>query len=78
MINNNDVALKRFHSIEEEGLLDDDYYHPEKKIPRRCYVLAFVVGFFILFGLFALILYGASKPQKPKLTMRVRLFFYFF
>ncbi|GKC88029.1 putative late embryogenesis abundant protein, LEA-14, partial [Tanacetum coccineum] len=70
VINNNDVALKRFNSIEEEGLLDDDYYHAEKKIPRRCYVLAFVLGFFILFGLFALILYGASKPQKPKLTMR--------
>ncbi|KAL8261248.1 hypothetical protein R6Q59_025297 [Mikania micrantha] len=72
-----DVALKtfskpwdkQFNSIEEEGLLDDDD-ESEKRIPRRCYVLGFIICFLILFSLFALILYSASKPQKPKLTMR--------
>ncbi|CAN4122660.1 unnamed protein product [Withania somnifera] len=54
--------------IEEEGLLEDD--GSPKSIPRRCYVLAFVVGFFILFSFFSLILWGASRPQKPKITMR--------
>lgn len=54
--------------IEEEGLLEDD--RSSKSLPRRCYVLAFVVGFFILFSFFALILWGASRPQKPKITMR--------
>ncbi|PIN16434.1 hypothetical protein CDL12_10912 [Handroanthus impetiginosus] len=54
--------------IEEEGLLADE--ESQKGLPRRCYVLAFVVGFFVLFSLFALILWGASRPQKPKITMK--------
>ncbi|KAI3673039.1 hypothetical protein L6452_39148 [Arctium lappa] len=74
----NDVAMKRFakswdkqfNVIEEEGLLDDDDDDSDKGLPRRCYVLAFVICFMILFSVFALILYGASKPQKPKLTMK--------
>ncbi|KAJ9567055.1 hypothetical protein OSB04_003021 [Centaurea solstitialis] len=74
----NDIAMKRFakpwdnnkqfNAIEEEGLLEDE--DDDKGLPRRCYVLAFVVCFVILFSIFALILYGASKPQKPKLTMK--------
>uniref|UniRef100_A0A6M2EP60 Uncharacterized protein n=1 Tax=Populus davidiana TaxID=266767 RepID=A0A6M2EP60_9ROSI len=54
--------------IEEEGLLEDE--ERRKGFPRRCYFLAFVLGFFILFSLFSLILWGASKPQKPKITMK--------
>ncbi|XVE70102.1 hypothetical protein DITRI_Ditri10aG0044500 [Diplodiscus trichospermus] len=53
--------------IEEEGLLEDE--EREKGFPRRCYFLAFVLGFFILFSMFSLILWGASRPQKPKITM---------
>ncbi|CAH1454317.1 unnamed protein product [Lactuca virosa] len=75
-ISPNDIAMKsfakswekQFNSIEEEGLLEDDDL--EKPIPRRCYVLGFVICFLILFFLFALILYGAAKPQKPNLTMK--------
>ncbi|XP_076944231.1 uncharacterized protein LOC143614786 [Bidens hawaiensis] len=74
-VSSSDVAMKRFskpwdkhfNSIEEEGLLDDE--QPERSIPRRCYVLGFIICFLILFFMFALILYGAAKPQKPKLTM---------
>ncbi|KAJ9674382.1 hypothetical protein PVL29_023750 [Vitis rotundifolia] len=54
--------------IEEEGLLEDE--ERQKGLPRRCYFLAFVVGFFVLFSLFSLILWGASKPQKPTITMK--------
>ncbi|KAL1821903.1 hypothetical protein ACET3Z_016772 [Daucus carota] len=59
---------KKIDVIEEEGLLDDEEYR--KGLPRRCYLLIFVLGFFVLFTLFSLILYGASKPQKPKVTMK--------
>lgn len=55
--------------IEEEGFIDDE--ESKKGLPRRCYFLAFVVGFFVLFSFFALILWGASKPQKPKIAMKV-------
>ncbi|EPS58954.1 hypothetical protein M569_15857, partial [Genlisea aurea] len=58
-----------FDVIEEEGLLLD---HESRNglLPRRCYFLAFIVGFFLLFSLFALILWGASKPQTPKIAMK--------
>jgi len=61
--------------IEEEGLLEDE--ERRKGLPRRCYFLAFVLGFFILFSLFSLILWGASKPQKPKITMKVCYYIYY-
>ncbi|KAA8537766.1 hypothetical protein F0562_027654 [Nyssa sinensis] len=54
--------------IEEEGLLEDE--GSRKGFSRRCYFLAFVLGFFVLFSVFSLILYGASKPQKPTITMK--------
>lgn len=59
---------KEIDVIEEEGLLDDE--ESQKGLPRRCYVLAFVVCFFVLFSLFSLILWGASKPQKPTIAMK--------
>uniref|UniRef100_A0A7N0TR28 Late embryogenesis abundant protein LEA-2 subgroup domain-containing protein n=1 Tax=Kalanchoe fedtschenkoi TaxID=63787 RepID=A0A7N0TR28_KALFE len=57
-----------FDAIEEEGLLDDD--ESVNRRSRRCYILAFLVGFVVLFALFSLILYAASKPQKPKITVK--------
>ena len=53
----------------EEGLLEDE--ERVKGLPRRCYVLAFVLGFSILFSIFSLILWGASKPMKPQITLKV-------
>lgn len=63
---------KEFDAIEEEGLLDDE--GGRRGVPRRCYFLAFVVGFFVLFSFFALILWGASRNQKPVVTMKVCIF----
>lgn len=60
-----------FGAIEEEGLLDDD--GARGGIPRRCYVLAFVLSFFALFAFFSLVLWGASRNQKPVVTMKVSL-----
>lgn len=59
---------KRIDVIEEEGLLQgDDRRH---SLPRRCYFLAFVLGFLLLFSLFSLILWGASRPMKPKISIK--------
>ncbi|KAF5740669.1 hypothetical protein HS088_TW11G00746 [Tripterygium wilfordii] len=63
---------KEIDVIEEEGLLEDQ--ERQKGIPRRCYFPAFVVGFFILFSMFSLILWGASKSQKPEITMKSMTF----
>ncbi|KAK9109228.1 hypothetical protein Sjap_017288 [Stephania japonica] len=54
--------------IEEEGLLDDD--DSDNGLPRKCYLLAFLVGFFVLFSVFGLILWGASRPMKPDVVMK--------
>ncbi|KAJ6678407.1 LATE EMBRYOGENESIS ABUNDANT (LEA) HYDROXYPROLINE-RICH GLYCOPROTEIN FAMILY [Salix viminalis] len=63
---------KEFDAIEEEGLLDGDV--GPHGIPRRCYFLAFIAGFWILFSLFSLILWGASRPQKPTIAMKNIIF----
>ncbi|KAJ0577651.1 hypothetical protein HanIR_Chr05g0238471 [Helianthus annuus] len=44
-------------------------YHSTPALLSPCYVLGFVVCFLVLFFVFAGILYGAAKPQKPKLTL---------
>lgn len=62
--------------IEEEGLLEDE--EDAKGLPRRCYVLAFILAFFLLFSFFALILWGASRNQKPEITMKSITFENFF
>ena len=62
---------KEYDVIEEEGLLESE--ERANTLPRRCYYLAFVLGFVLLFSLFSLILWGASKPMKPKITVKVWL-----
>lgn len=47
---------------------DDDDDGP---IPVRCYVAWFVLGFVLLFTLFSLILWGASKSYKPDILVKV-------
>ncbi|XP_010526725.1 PREDICTED: uncharacterized protein LOC104804214 [Tarenaya hassleriana] len=65
---------KRFDSIEEERLLGSGPDHALTVRSRRFYFLAFVSGFFVLFTVFSLILWAASRPQKPSVTMRSILF----
>ncbi|KZV24956.1 hypothetical protein F511_01926 [Dorcoceras hygrometricum] len=65
-------AEKEFDAIEEEGLLDEE--GGRRGLSRRCYVVAFAVGFLVLFSFFALILWGASRNQKPVVTMKSILF----
>ncbi|XP_027347736.1 uncharacterized protein LOC113859118 [Abrus precatorius] len=59
----------QFHAIEEEGLLDA-HDAAQHAFPRRCYFLAFVMGFVVLFSFFSLILWAASRPQKPAITLK--------
>jgi hypothetical protein len=69
-------------AIEEEGLLgmdddeDDDAAHGGLSgIPKRVrYTLGFVGAFFGLFFFFALILWGASRNQRPVVTLRAVTF----
>ncbi|KAK7263136.1 hypothetical protein RJT34_30721 [Clitoria ternatea] len=60
----------QFHAIEEEGLLDP-HESSQHALPRRCYYfLAFFIAFALLFSVFSLILWGASRPQKPAISIK--------
>ncbi|XP_057491147.1 uncharacterized protein LOC130776909 [Actinidia eriantha] len=63
-----DKQWKECDAIEEECLLDDD--NARRSRTRRCYFLAFLVAFFVLFSFFSLVLWGASRNQKPIVTMK--------
>ncbi|KAI6695215.1 hypothetical protein NL676_022925 [Syzygium grande] len=65
---------KGFDAIEEEGLLNDGEGGGAGGVPRRCYAVVFVLGFFVMFSFFALILWGASRPQKPSIAMKSIVF----
>ncbi|KAL6651664.1 hypothetical protein ACP70R_010589 [Stipagrostis hirtigluma subsp. patula] len=55
--------------IEEEGLMDEEEH--TRIVPKRCYYfLVFVLGFVALFSFFALVLWGASRSQKPQIVMK--------
>ena len=71
---NNKPWNKHIDVIDEEDLLNGDE-HRNNTLPRRCYVLAFVLGFLVLFTIFSLILWGASRPMKPKISVKVFFFF---
>ncbi|KAK9164645.1 hypothetical protein Syun_005547 [Stephania yunnanensis] len=76
--NNNDNAApwKKLgrRDVDEEDEEDDEDDDDGSASPARVYVLCFVVWFVVLFSLFSLILWGASKPYKPKITMESILF----
>ncbi|KAF8406304.1 hypothetical protein HHK36_008389 [Tetracentron sinense] len=67
-LRNGQKPWKDFDLIEEEGLLEDQ--DTRESLPRCCYFLAFVLGFIVLFSLFSLILWGASRSHNPKITMK--------
>lgn len=62
--------------IEEEGSYDD--LDDEKSWPRRCYVFLFILCFALLFTVFSLILWGASRPYKPEINVQSIIFHDFY
>lgn len=62
--------------IEEEGDYND-YYSPDKGYYRRCQILIGVAAFLLVFSVFCLIIWGASRPFKAQITVKVCQFFKF-
>lgn len=58
--------------IEEEG--DYNGLYGEKGFSRRCQILMALLGFVVIFSIFCLILWGASRPYKARVTVKVCLF----
>ncbi|KAE9613866.1 hypothetical protein Lal_00016060 [Lupinus albus] len=70
--NNNNRKLQQQKPIdvidEEDLLLQNEDHH--RTLSRRYYFLVFVLGFFLLFSFFSLILWGASRPMKPEIVVK--------
>ncbi|GAV78435.1 LEA_2 domain-containing protein [Cephalotus follicularis] len=58
--------------IEEEGDFGDFYYGTNNYgngFSRKCHFLIGLLGFLLLFPLFCFIIWGASRPYKPQITL---------
>ncbi|XP_042507002.1 uncharacterized protein LOC122083311 [Macadamia integrifolia] len=72
----NVTAWKKIHREIEEGEDEDDVDASSKGSGEvaRFYVICFVFSFVVLFTMFSLILWGASKPYKPKISIKSMVF----
>jgi hypothetical protein len=59
--------------ILEEGSYDD---LQDKAFTRRCQAFLALFSFALLFTTFCLIIWGASRPYKAEISMRVRHVFF--
>ncbi|CAA0837260.1 Protein disulfide isomerase-like 1-6 [Striga hermonthica] len=64
----NDKGWPECNVIVEEGQYDE--FGDEKAYTRRCQALMAVCGFFLLFTVFCLIIWGAGRPFKPEVAVR--------
>lgn len=58
--------------IVEEGNYDE--FDDDKAYTRRCQILMAFLGFVVLFTVFCLIIWGAGRPFKPDVAVRVTIF----
>lgn len=65
----NDKGWPESKVIEEEGEYGE-FYQGSKGLSRRTQVFVAVIGFIAIFCLFCLIIWGASRPYKPKLSVK--------
>ncbi|XP_043714169.1 NDR1/HIN1-like protein 1 [Telopea speciosissima] len=72
----NATAWKKMHGEHDDGDEDDDddAGRWDSGDVKRFYVICFVFSFVVLFTVFSLILWAASKPYKPKISIKSMVF----
>lgn len=65
----NDKGWPECKVIEEEG--DYDGFYTDEGLSRRCQVFIALLGFFLIFTVFCLILWAASRPFNARITLKV-------
>lgn len=64
----NDKGWPECNVIEEEG--DYGGLYKDKGISRRCQIWIALFGFVVIFSIFCLILWGASRPYKARVAVK--------
>ncbi|KAH7511925.1 hypothetical protein FEM48_Zijuj12G0035000 [Ziziphus jujuba var. spinosa] len=64
----NDKGWPECKVIEEEGDYGDMYR--DKGLSRRCQIFIGLFGFVVIFTIFCLIIWGASRPYKAQITLK--------
>ncbi|KAM1201515.1 hypothetical protein ACFX2J_017606 [Malus domestica] len=64
----NDKGWPECNVIEEDG--DYGGLYGNKGIPRRCQICVALFGFVVIFSVFCLILWGASRPYKARVSVK--------
>lgn len=65
----NEKGWPECNVIVEEGKYDE--YEDEKKLNRRLQALLALLCFIVLFAILCLIIWGAARPFKPEITVKV-------
>ncbi|GLT98563.1 hypothetical protein SLE2022_160630 [Rubroshorea leprosula] len=65
----NDKGWPECDVIEEEGDYGE-FYGRDKGLSRRCQVFMGVLGFVVVFSVFCLIIWGASRPYKAQIAVK--------
>ncbi|GLT51735.1 hypothetical protein SLA2020_251260 [Shorea laevis] len=65
----NDKGWPECDVIEEEGDYGE-FYGRDKGLSRRCQVFLGVLGFVVVFSVFCLIIWGASRPYKAQIAVK--------
>lgn len=66
----NDKGWPECNVIVEEGNYDE--FDDEKSYTRRCQALMALLGFVVLFTVFCLIIWGAGRPFKAEVAVKVK------
>lgn len=66
----NDNGWPNCDVIQEEGN-NDELYGDRRGLSRSCQLLIAVLGFAAIFSVFCLILWGASRPYKARVSVKV-------
>ncbi|XP_027359011.1 uncharacterized protein LOC113867758 [Abrus precatorius] len=65
----NDKGWPECKVIDEEGGYGD-FYRDSEGLSRRTQIFIGIIGFVLIFSLFCLIIWGASRPYKPQLSVK--------
>ncbi|RRT39920.1 hypothetical protein B296_00040740 [Ensete ventricosum] len=69
----NDKGWPECNVIQEEGSYDD--LDEDRGLSRRCQIILALLSFVLLFTVFSLIIWGAARPYKAKVVVKLKKYY---